>query len=586
MNHSDIDQTTISHNQNVTSIKRFFKQNILSPIRTFFGDTRGLAIWLPLALIVPNIVLSLTEPVSTASSHTNILLPAGVYFLLMSAWKRTGAVTLLMLPFMIFAGFQIVLLYLYGGSVIAVDMFLNVVTTNVSEATELLANLLAAMAVVIILYVPAIIWGIWALTKKKTVSSSFRKKMAVAGGGMALAGTILAATASLTEPKYSFIHETFPVNAISNLIEACHRYDETGRHAELSADFTYDARYTGNPEEREAYIFVIGETARGANWQLGGYDRPTNPLLSEEEGAVFFPKSISESNTTHKSVPMLISFAHAENFDSIAYYKSMITAFKEAGFSTAFISNQLPNRSFTEHFGNEADTTLYITGSVSHDFDEVVFPPVDQLLNDTLRRKQLIVIHTYGSHFKYRDRYPESFSYFKPDNSIDASASNRQHLINAYDNSIRYTDFVLDSLISRLRRHNGRTALIYASDHGEDIFDDQRNRFLHASPVPTYWQIHQATLVWLSPALTEENPEMGEALERNRSKRISPQKSLFPTIMQISGIDSPYVVDTLSLVSPRYHPAAPVYLNDLNQALPIDSCGLTKTDMNLLNRLL
>ncbi len=496
--------------------------------------------------------------------------------------------TLLMLPFMIFAGFQIVLLYLYGGSVIAVDMFLNVVTTNVSEASELLANLLAAMTAVVILYVPPIIWSICAIIKGKTVNTVFRKKTAIAGSVMSIAGAILAVTALVTVPKYSFIHETFPINAISNLIEACRRYDETGRHTELSAGFTYQTRYTGNPNAREAYIFVIGETARGDNWQLGGYERPTNPLLSKEEGVVFFPKSISESNTTHKSVPMLISFTSAENFDSIAYYKSMITAFKEAGFSTSFISNQLPNRSFTEHFGNEADTTIYVSGNgtTSHPYDGAVFPSVDKLLSDTLRRKQLIVIHSYGSHFKYLDRYPEHFSFFKPDNAIDASESNRDNLLNAYDNSIRYTDFVLDSLISMLRRHQGRTALIYASDHGEDIFDDNRGRFLHASPVPTYWQIHQASLVWLSPTLTQEKPEMATALQNNSRRRISPQKSLFPTIMEIAGIDSPFVIDTLSLVSPNYRPASPVYLNDLNQAIPINTCGLTETDMDLLHKLL
>ena len=127
---------------------------------------------------------------------------------------------------------------------------------------------------------------------------------------------------------------------------------------------------------------------------------------------------------------MLISFASAENFDSIAHFKSIITAFKEAGFSTAFISNQRPNRSFTEHFGNEADTTVYVTGAdmETYHFDEAVLEPVDRLLGDTLRRKQLIVIHTYGSHFKYRDRYPDNFSVFRPDDAIDASLSNRDQL--------------------------------------------------------------------------------------------------------------------------------------------------------------
>lgn len=556
--------------------------------KRFFGDLRILAVWVPLALIVPNVALSLTEQVSPASALANIFLPLGLYLFIMGVWKRTGALTLLMLPFMIFAGFQIVLLYLYGGSVIAVDMFLNVVTTNVSEATELLANLVAAMAVVIVLYVPAIIWGICAVAKKEVLGKPFRRKLirsAFVSGGF---GAVMAGVAFLFCPGYNFVRETFPANAISNLAEACHRYQETSDHDRLAEGFTYRASGTHDEEKREIYLLVIGETARGANWQLGGYGRPNNPRLSSEEGVVFFPKSISESNTTHKSVPMLMSFACAENFDSIAYYRSVISAFKEAGFHTAFISNQQPNRSFTEHFGKEADKTLYIssTEGEQHSFDQDVFVPVDSLLADSSYAKQLIVIHTYGSHFKYRDRYPRSFARFTPDQTIDASPSNREELINAYDNTILYTDYILASLIDRLKAAGTRSALLYASDHGEDIFDDSRNRFLHASPQPTYWQIHQATLVWLSPALASADPVMAGSLKKNALKRISPQKSLFPTIMQLAGISSPYVTDSLSLVSPHYNPAPAVYLNDLNEALPLESCGLKKADMDILAPLL
>ena len=71
---------------------------------------------------------------------------------------------------------------------------------------------------------------------------------------------------------------------------------------------------------------------------------------------------------------------------------------------------------------------------------------------------------------------------------------------------------------------------------------------------------------------------MAAALERNARKRISPQKSLFPTAMQLAGISSPFVIDSLSLVSPRYSPAPPVYLDDLNRPLPLSSCGLTPAD--------
>lgn len=562
----------------------FFKHYIGHPAGRFFRNPANLALWVAISLMAPNIGLNITEHYSFLSSAVNLLLPLGIYLLLMSAWKRVGITTWLMLPFMIFAGFEIVLLYLYGDSVIAVDMFLNVVTTNVSEATELLANLVLAMGLVFIFYLPPLIWGVVAICRKQYLKSGFRRLTARWGAVMTIAGVLCTGGAYLFDDNYNFVYETFPANAVSNLVEACHRYQETGRHEELAKDFSYHAVATHPADEREVYIFVVGETARGENWQLGGYGRATNPQLSKTDGVVFFPKSISESNTTHKSVPMLISFASAENFDSIASYRSIITAFREAGFHTAFISNQRRNRSYTEHFGNEADTTLYLTDRISErqPYDMEMLPMVRGLLTDTLQRKQLIVLHSYGSHFLYRDRYPADSAYFQPDNAVDASPANRSRLINAYDNTIRYTDAFLASLIGELRAQDIRSGLIYASDHGEDIFDDSRSKFLHASPKPTVHQIHQATLLWLSPRLTAEDPGMAAALRRNASRRISPQKSLFPSAMQMAGIRSPFVVDSLSLVSPAYSPAPPVYLDDLNRALPIDDCGLTDEDIKAL----
>ena len=111
-----------------------------------------LLIWLvPVVLIVANIALAFTESDPLLAKFANITLPFGIYLILMGLWKRTGVSALLSLPFMIFAAFQIVLLFLYGERIIAVDMFLNVATTNFTEATELLANLVSAIVTVCIL---------------------------------------------------------------------------------------------------------------------------------------------------------------------------------------------------------------------------------------------------------------------------------------------------------------------------------------------------------------------------------------------------------------------------------------------------
>ena len=101
---------------------------------------------------------------------------------------------------------------------------------------------------------------------------------------------------------------------------------------------------------------VIGETSRALNWQLYGYERETNPLLSRQTGLIAFPKVLTESNTTHKSVPMLMSDATACNYDSIYHQKGINTPFKEAGIRTAFYSNNPYTQKYNNILGMETQT--------------------------------------------------------------------------------------------------------------------------------------------------------------------------------------------------------------------------------------
>ena len=110
-----------------------------------------------LSLLLPNIVLSFTEQLTPLGALTNIVLPGGIMYLLLSISPKIGRSIWMMFPLVFFAAFQIVLLALYGRSIIAVDMFLNLVTTNSSEVTELLGSLAPVISFVVLLYVPSLI---------------------------------------------------------------------------------------------------------------------------------------------------------------------------------------------------------------------------------------------------------------------------------------------------------------------------------------------------------------------------------------------------------------------------------------------
>ncbi len=464
-------------------------------------------------------------------------------------------------------------------------MLLNVVTTNPGEVSELLGNLSASIITVVILYVPIILYAIFLIIKKKQLTSKPTKYRQYSLVGI-ICGLFLLIGCYIYDKNYSINKDLFPINVCDNVVIAIDRSIKTNNYHATSHGFSYNAKSTRTSAQKEIYILVIGETSRAGNWQMFGYGRPTNPELSKQEGIVGFNKVLTESNTTHKSVPMLMSSITAENFDSIYYRKSIITAFKEAGFHTTFFSNQQRNRSFIDYFSDEAHNTEYLSDYKQQNLDEVLIERMNTTISQNTKNKHFIILHTYGSHFNYNERYPETMSKFQPDNATGASPAHRDELINAYDNTIIYTDYLLSTIINSLKQfNNADIAMLYVSDHGEDIFDDSRNRFLHASPNPTYYQLHVPMILWMSKSYRDKYPNHWIAANYNKSQNISSSSSVFHTLLHIAGIESSFLNRHKILTDTNYTEPKRVYVNDRNEALPITDCGLKTIDKETITYL-
>lgn len=541
---------------------------------------RQLFVWFVVVLAIPNVALFFTEQVPLMARTCNIVLPVSVYWWVMTWSRKPGKTIWVLLPFVFFAAFQLVLLYLFGHSIIAVDMFLNLATTNSGEAMELLDNLLPAVVGVFVVYLPVLALGVVSITSSERLDKPFvdrQRKFAFAGMGV---GTFLTLACYATSPDYRIEIDMYPVNVCYNLALAVERAGETAEYKKLSKDFTFGAQPEHAADQPEIYVLVVGETARACNFGIYGYERNTTPLLDKMEGLVAFTDVLTQSNTTHKSVPMLLSSASAENYDCIYRQKSIITAFKEAGFHTAFFSNQRPNHSFIDFFGMEADEWDFIKEEASENAntsDDELLALVGKVLQKG-HRKLFVVLHAYGSHFNYKERYPAEMSVFKPDNLTDAKYENREYLRNAYDNTIRYTDDFLYALVKKLQASGTVSAMLYTSDHGEDIFDDSRRLFLHASPIPSYYQLHVPFLIWMSESYRQAYGGRYEATCGNRKKPVASSVSVFHTLLSLGGVqaacrnDSLSVADKCYVVRPRY------YLNDHNWPKPLDKIGLKKSD--------
>ena len=567
--------------------------NRLSYIYNKVSSGQFLYAYAVVALLLPNIALCYTECLAPWACGVNVLLPLSLYMLFFSVAKRPGKMIWWAFIFVFFAAFQLVLLYLFGTGVIAVDMFLNLVTTNPGEAMELLDNLAPAVVGVFVVYLPLLILGGVNIRRDSRLSVSFQQRVRHWAMQIGAIGLFCLLASYLVVDGYRMRNQLYPVNVCYNLYLAFERNAASENYREASRDFKFDARSEHSATAPEVYVMVVGETARAHNFSLYGYPRNTNPLLSKTPGIKAFPNVTTQSNTTHKSVPMLLSAASAEDFERLFHEKGILAAFKEAGFHTVFISNQLPNHSFIDFLGEQADEHYFLKkedASQGNHYDEDLLQKLDEILPladasssahyHYRYRKLFVVLHSYGSHFNYQERYPRSFAYFKPDSRSEAKPENRRDLLNAYDNTIRYTDYILHGIIERLQKWEGiqtktdgvyvqpTSAMLYTSDHGENIFDDERSLFLHAAPKASDYELHVPFIIWTSDGFSKQYPDILKALGENRSKQVQSSLSAFHTMLGIGGIQTRYRLDEYSVASGKYHPTKLLYLDDHNEAIP------------------
>lgn len=526
-------------------------------------------------LILPNLVLSYTEQLTWGGRIANVVMPLAAYWLVLTLSKNVGRTVIFLLPVLFLGAFQMVLTYLYGRGPIAVDMWLNLVTTNSGEVGELLSQLLPAIVWVVVIYVPTLTLAAVLWVRKRYLDVKFIKCQRMPALSATAVAMLLTALFSAFTP-YKPTTDMFPLNAMCNFGMAFSRQAVSVRYKEASKDFKYYAKCSFNDKVPETVVLVIGETSRADNWQLYGYARPTNPVLSRTSGLTVFTDYMSESNTTHKSVPILLSLAEANDYEILYRTKGIMQAYREAGYHTVFLSNQQRNHSFIDFLGEQADDCLFLRDSRSDNvFDTDLLQPFQQRLEKHRGERLFVVLHTYGSHFSYVDRYPASMRTFGSDKYDGAKARYRQQLINAYDNSIRQTDHLLGLVTQALTARGGSAAMMYTSDHGEDIFDDARHLFLHASPFPSFWQLHVPLIVWTSADYRQRHADIVSCLDANRHRKAE-SNSVFHTLLAMGGVETSYRNDALSLASPVFASHPRLFIDDHNEPRLYHQCFAQK----------
>ncbi|UDJ85149.1 phosphoethanolamine transferase EptA [Kosakonia oryzae] len=299
-----------------------------------------------------------------------------------------------------------------------------------------------------------------------------------------------------------------------------------------------------NGPRKNLTILIVGETSRAANFSLGGYERETNPLL-KQDNVIYFPNATSCGTATAVSVPCMFSGMTREHYDDqLAHHQEgLLDIIQRAGIQVLWNENDGGCKGACDRVPHQDMTQLNlpeycIKGECQ---DEILFHDLASYI-DKLQGDGIIVLHTIGSHGPtYYNRYPAQFRKFTPTcDTNEIQGCSQQQLVNTYDNTILYIDYIVDKAIKLLQSKQDRftTSLVYLSDHGESL--GENGVYLHGLPysIAPETQKHIPMLIWLSDDYQKRYGVNNQCLQKNAREKAVSQDNLFPTMLGILGVST------------------------------------------------
>lgn len=317
------------------------------------------------------------------------------------------------------------------------------------------------------------------------------------------------------------------------------------RRSEMSK-ILYGAHRTGG---EEVHVLIIGESARRDSWSVYGYVRQTTPYLdSLKNEAIFFQNAIADANFTSFSVPMILTGMNPDNFDINKVRGNLFDLARESGYRAILLENQDLNTA--EAVGvdpNLIESPMDFSQSASgrRTFDGQLLPAFRREIARS-GKSRFIGIHMMGSHWEYKNRYPENFQHFGP------SKSDKSNLVDAYDNTVLYTDWFLRHIIEHARTLAVPATITFIADHGEDLqlLDGEAG---HGRPNYTPHAFEVPAFVWANDAYRKLHPGVIAALTNNAAKEIR-SHDVFYTVADLMGIEWPGAVAPRSFASNDFLP--------------------------------
>ncbi|MDZ4020599.1 phosphoethanolamine transferase [Pseudomonas sichuanensis] len=441
------------------------------------------------------------------------------------------------------------------GIVIDYTMFTNVVETDVGEVSELL-NWKLFLWVAMVGGLPVCLISQVPLRRKPWTKALANRLIVLSISVVTLSGIVL----SQYQSYASLLRNNREIRLIlvpTNLFAAGHGYLKRQLATPktltvIGADAVVNRQ--GTARKPKLLVLAVGETARSANFSLNGYSRDTNPEL-QKRNVISFSNVSSCGTATAVSLPcMFLDVGKDEYKDGLAKNREgLLDVLQRAGISVMWTDNnsgckgvcdRVPNRKVVP----SADPQLCTSDECK---DGVLLAEME----DFIKRQAgdaVLVLHYKGSHGPaYYKRYPSKFRKFEPvceTNELDKCK--QQEVVNAYDNSILYTDYVTSGVIDILASNTKfDTALLYVSDHGESL--GEGGLYLHGLPyaMAPDEQTKVPLVLWMSDSLAKSEGLNVGCLRTQENSPLS-HDNLFHTVLGMMDVQTSSYRSALDLTTP------------------------------------
>ncbi|EOA4148099.1 phosphoethanolamine transferase [Campylobacter coli] len=427
----------------------------------------------------------------------------------------------------------------FYGVLIDSDMIQNVMQTDIKEVKDLLSWRLVLLAIVVLLFCVFIL----RIRIENNTEQGFFKKIRVRVLSALLGCSIfLIAFVPLSKtfiPFFRTYNEIRMYNVPFYPIYAVYRY--CVRFVKVKPEFKTIANdaYRENNHTKKLLVLVVGETARAANYSLGGYAKNDTNFYTKKDNVVFFDNFSSCGTATAVSLPCMFSLSKCQNYSSSEYQENVMDILQKTGVKASWIDNNSGGcKGVCDRLSDKQQ--------LSSDWDENLLPFLKERL-DSLDTQNIIVLHLQGSHGPaYYKRYPSEFKKFIPTcDTNELSKCDSEALINTYDNTLLYTDYLLSEIIKLLKeKKDYESSLIYLSDHGESL--GENGIYLHGMPyaiAPSY-QTHIPVIFW------SNDKKLMMTAQNHKGLKLS-QDNLFSTLLGYFDVKTMVYEPEYDLLNPK-----------------------------------